>query len=112
MDWAKQLHEELADATTLVWKMQNALSEGGGVLTPEIAAYSKSLHYRTGVIEGHVARWELAVPLTRDQARTVLRKSMPLYVRTADGTTALLSKLPEKEFDQWVDLWMAEQEKG
>lgn len=60
MDWAKELHNELADATALVWKMQNALSESKGALTDEIVSYAWALHCRTGIIEGHVARWQLA----------------------------------------------------
>lgn len=54
-----QLHDQLADATTLVWKSQNALSEQGGAENvDEIVVTVQALAYRIGVILGHVTRWQ------------------------------------------------------
>ncbi len=60
MNWKKDLHKELADATELVWEMQNTLSESEDYrCLPEITAYSELLLHRVLVISGHVSRWKL-----------------------------------------------------
>lgn len=58
-DWIKALHEGLADATILVWKMQNALTEQREAALPEIEQYASQLRERAGVILGAVSRWSM-----------------------------------------------------
>lgn len=64
-DWVARLHLEMAAATELVWKIQNALTEAGD-LTPEIVDLARRLEYRAGVVRGFVARWEGLKAATRE----------------------------------------------
>lgn len=52
------LHADLADATRLVWLMQNALTEKNDA-AKELITYASQLRERSMIILGAVARWDL-----------------------------------------------------
>jgi len=58
----EQLQEELARATELVWKMQNATTDPMYNTelfnVEELVKYATALHERAAIILGHVSRWE------------------------------------------------------
>jgi hypothetical protein len=116
MDWKRELQEQLAEATKLVWKMQNALSEGPG-LTDEIIKYAHLLHGVSGIIEGHISRWDLfehSVSFARSREELVEYCRLyaeHIYVRAEVEGRRLsvpLDSLPPAEITAWIDKWWAE----
>ena len=57
MDFRAELQRELADATKLVWQLQNGLTEGDLPLET-LVALGDRLTYRAGIIQGHLSRWQ------------------------------------------------------
>jgi hypothetical protein len=56
----QDLREYLTEATELVWKSQNCISESSDAqILREVAVYSERLHEVSNVIRGIIARWQL-----------------------------------------------------
>jgi hypothetical protein len=92
-DWVATLQREMSDATTLLWEIQNALTEAQD-LTPEIVKLTAGLGYRLGVISGHVSRWEEYQKTSRAGFdRHCRHHADSTYVRRDNGTTVALSEL-------------------
>lgn len=60
MNWRAELRREIADAQAQIRKLEAILDQtGDSELLADVVACATQLHYRTWVITGHVARWEM-----------------------------------------------------
>lgn len=82
-EFTRQAHEDLAAATALVWKAQNALGEQIEIENlAEINAYISDLHYRCAVLLGFMVRWQLLEGETSKDGNSDTRATTP---GTPDG---------------------------